>query len=303
MSRVEHQIHDYFDAGVERISVEDVIAQAAVSETRIKPLKSQRNLRPAWAAVGAFAATIAALGGLAAVLSTAERFSGEFGSDAADVIQTDGGTVGLWLVAGLVAAVAAAAVTWMVRRRTKHEEPRVDDQGKVRVMETIEDTTASTAAEPSAPSRWPIVLIVLLAIAIVGLIAWMTFTMRPNSPNAAPPEIVQLMEDYTAAWNAHDADALEGLVTDSYRIHSSSDFDHDMESVRSYLFPLFDSWDWQVTNDGPYYAVTNGGYTWYVSSEGGVVNRSGADHVQGGLWTVVELDGAFRVAEHFFMGG
>lgn len=307
MSRVERQIHDYFDAGVERISVEDVIAQAAVSETRLKPLKTQHNLRPAWAAVGAFAVTIAALGGLAAVLSIAERFSGEFGSDAADVIQTDGGTVGLWLVAGLVAAVAAAAVTWLVRRPTKHEESQDEDQGKVRVMETIEDTTATTTTEPRAPSRWPIVLIVLLAIAVVGLIAWMTLSMRPNSPTAAPPEVVELMEGYTAAFNAHDADALEEFVTSGYLIHSTM-FDYDVDGLRQSLMAQFDAWGWKVTNDGPYYAIasrvddelTN---TLYVTSEGGVVTREGADHGQQGVFRVVRVNGEYLVAEHYFMGG
>jgi hypothetical protein len=47
----------------------------------------------------------------------------------------------------------------------------------------------------------------------------MIFAMRPNSPNAAPAEIQQLMADYTAAWNAQDPDALEALVTDSYHIY------------------------------------------------------------------------------------
>ena len=305
MSRVEHQLREYFDAGVERISVDDVIAQIEVQEDRLEPLRSRRTLRPAWAAVGAFAATIVGLGGFAAALKLSERVTGPFGAEASEIVATDGGTLGIWLIAAFVAALAAAGVTWLIRRPAKRETLDQEDQGKVMVMETIDDTDRSvgTTKEAKKPSRWPTVLVVVLAVALVGLVAWMVVMMRPNSPNAAPPEIVQLMEDYTAAWNAHDANALEELVTDNYRIRGSSDFDQDMESVRSYLFPLFDSWDWQVTNDGPYYAVTNGGNTWYVSSEGGVVNRSGTDHVQEGVWTVLELDGGFRVAEHSFVGG
>jgi len=307
MPRVERQLHDYFDAGVERISVEDVIAQAAVSENRLKPLKTQRNLRPAWAAVGAFAATIVALGGFAAVLSVAERINGEFGSDAAEVVQTDGGTVGLWLVAGLVAAVAAAAVTWMMRRPTKHEEPQDEDQGKVRVMETIDDTTANTTTEPSAPSRWPIVLIIVLAIAVVGLIAWMTLAMRPNSPTAAPPEVVELMEGYNAAFNAYDVDALEEFITTGYRIHSPM-IDFDIDGVRAELIPYFESWDWKVVDDGPYYVIgprvdVENALTLYVTSEGAVVTRSGVDNGQQGILRVVWVNGEYLVAEHYFMGG
>ena len=307
MPTVERQLRDYFDAGVERISVADVIAQAEVREGRLEPLQPQRTLRPAWAAVGAFAATIVGLGSLAAVLTMTQRLAGEFGSDATEIIQTDGGTVGLWLVAGLVAAVAAAAVTWMMRRPAKQEDLEIEHRGKVTVMETIEDTRVDTAEAPGAPSRWPIALIVLLAVAVVGLIAWMTLAMRPNSPNAAPGEIQQLMEDYAAAWNAQDPDALEALVTDSYRIHGpdymESPFDHDMASVTDYLWPMLADWEWQTTEMGPVYAVSNGGTRWYVSNEGSTITRSGTDHAQNGVWMVVEVDGEYLVAEHFMMGG
>ena len=307
MPRVEHQLREYFDAGVERISIEDVIAQAEVREARLEPLKTQWNLRPAWAAVGAFAATIVALGGLAAVLTVTQRLTGELGSETADIVQADGGTVGLWLVAGLVAALAAAVVTWMMRRPTRQEQPEDEDQGKVTVMETIEDTKVDTTKEPGASSRWPIALVVVLAIAVVGLIAWMTLAMHPNSPNAAPPEIAELMEQYNAAFNAYDFDALEDVVTPFYRIHSPM-IDFDIEGLRTVLMPQMVAWDWKATSGGPYYAgpaiaSENGGLTWYVSSEGVAITRDGVDHPQQGVWTVVQVNGELLVAEHFFMGG
>ena len=78
MSRVEPQLREYFDAGVERITVEDVIAQAQVQQNRLEPLRQRRSFKPAWAAVGAFAVTILGLGGLAAGLKLTERITGEF---------------------------------------------------------------------------------------------------------------------------------------------------------------------------------------------------------------------------------
>ena len=60
MSRVEPQLREYFDAGVERITVEDVIAQAQVQQNRLEPLRQRRSLKPAWAAVGAVAVTMMA---------------------------------------------------------------------------------------------------------------------------------------------------------------------------------------------------------------------------------------------------
>ena len=76
MSRVEPQLREYFDAGVERITVEDVIAQAQVQQNRLEPLRQRRSFKPAWAAVGAFAVTILGLGGLAAGLKLTERITG-----------------------------------------------------------------------------------------------------------------------------------------------------------------------------------------------------------------------------------
>lgn len=149
------------------------------------------------------------------------------------------------------------------------------------------------------------IVIAVLAVAVVGLAAWMVFAMRPNSPSAAPAEIQQLMDDYNAAWNAHDADALEALVTSDYRIHGPdyAGFDHDMESVRSYLMPQLAEWEWQVTEPGPVYAVSDGGTVWYVSNEGSTITRSGSDHVQNAVWMVVEIGGQYLVREHFMMGG
>jgi hypothetical protein len=308
MSRVEPQLREYFDAGVERISVEDVIAQARVQENRLEPLRSRRTFKPAWAAVGAFAVTILGIGGLAAALKLTERITGEFGSDAAEIVATDGGTLGIWLIAAFVAAAAAAGATWLIRRPAQNDTQDEQDQGKVMVMETIEDTDrdGGTTKETTKPNRWPTVAIAVLAVAVVGLVAWMIFAMRPNSPNAAPPEIAQLMEDYNAAWNAYDADAIEGLVTDGYRISDPSTgvFDHDMESVRTYLMPLFEDWDWQASGPEAFYAVSSdAGNWWYVSGEGSTITRGGVEHAHNGMWTIVEIGDEFLVSGHYILGG
>ncbi len=308
MSRVEPQLREYFDAGVERFTVDDVIAQAQVQQNRLEPLRGRRSFKPAWAAVGAFAVTILGLGGLAAGLKLTERITGEFGADAAEIVAADGGTLGIWLIAAFVAALAAAGVTWLIRRPTEKDTKDEENQGKVMVMETIEDTDreVGTDKETKKPSRGPTVLIVVLAVALVGLVAWMVFMMRPNSPTAAPPEIVQLMADYTAAWNAQDADALEALVTDGYRIYSpaTQGFDHDMESVRSNVFPTLDVMDWQVSNNGNYYAVNTAGYTWAVTEEGSTITRVGIEYEQNGVMTVfAPPNGTYLVSEHYMVGG
>ena len=308
MSRPETQLREYFDAGIERISVEDVIAQSRVSEDTVRPLRWQRSFKPAWAAVGAFAVTIIGLGGLASVLKLTTDVTLDAG--AGEIVDAGGSTIGIWLIAAVVAAVAAGLTVWLVRRRSskqeENEEETESDEGKVRVMETIErtDTENQTTAKTEQRSRWPIVVIIVMAIALVGLIAWMTLAMRPNSPTAAPPEIVELMNDYTAAWNAYDADALEALVTPGYRIYSGT-VDQDMEGLRSYLLPQLDEWDWHTTSDGPFYAVEGDlPDTWIVSSEGAVINRNGADHNEMFVANVVtSSDGDLLVSTHYFLGG
>ena len=307
MSRVEPQLREYFDAGVERISVEDVIAQARVQENRLEPLRSRRTFKPAWAAVGAFAVTILGIGGLAAALKLTERITGEFGSDAAEIVATDGGTLGMWLIAAFVAAMAAAGATWLTRRPTEKDTKDEENQGKVMVMETIKDTDrdVGTTKETTKSSRWPTIVMAVLAVAVVGLVAWMIFAMRPNSPNAAPPEIAQLMENYNAAWNARDADAIEGLVTSDYRVYdpSTGEFDHDMESVRTYLMPLFAELGWQASSPEVFYAAGAKGNTWYVSGEGSTITRAGGEYPHNGMWTVVEIGDDFLVSEHYILGG
>jgi flagellar basal body-associated protein FliL len=310
MSRPETQLREYFDAGVERVSVEDVIARARVGEGGLRPLHAKRNLKPAWAAVGAFAATLVGLGGLASVLRLTPRIPGDAGAGVGEIAEVGGGSIGVWLIAAAVAAVAAGLAVWLVHRstkRTEDEEETVSDKGRVTVMETIEgtDTDDRTTEKTEHRSRWPIVVIVVMAIALVGLIAWMTLAMRPNSPTAAPPEVVELMGEYNAAWNAYDADALEALVTPQYRVHSEGEVvDSDMENVRSYLFGWMEGVNWEVTNEGRYYAVETGTGTWFVSSEGGTVNRSGMDNPQMGVWRIrTGPDGTLLVADHYFVGG
>ncbi len=313
MPRPEAQLREYFDAGVERVSAEDVIARSRVSESGLQPLRAKRNLKPAWAAVGAFAATLVGLGGLASVLKLTPRIAGEAGAGAAETLETGGGAIGVWLIAAVVAAVAAGLTVWVVHgstKRTEHEEVIESRQGKVRVMETIErtDTEDRTTEKTGQPTRWPIIVIVIMAIALVGLIAWMTLAMRPNSPTAAPPEVQQLMEDYSAAFNAYDADAIEAVVTDGFEMHGnlasgSLSWANDMESLRSTFLPMLEGWEWNNPYDGPYYAVGSES-TMFISSEGGRMTATSGDYPDGdkdsvSLFRIVREGDEWKIAEHF----
>ena len=309
MSRPETQLREYFDAGVERITAEDVIAQSRVGEDALRPLHRQRSFKPAWAAVGAFAVTLVGLGGLASVLKLTTDITADAGAGDGEIMDAGGSTIGIWLIAAIVAAVVAGLTVWLVRRSSKRRENETEiesDQRKVTVMETIErtDTDDQTTQKTGERSRWPIIVIVVMAIALVGLITWMILAMRPNSPTAAPPEIVELMGEYSAAWNTRDAEALEALVTPEYRVYSGT-VDQDIEDVRSDLFPYLESVGWATTSDGPIYAAEGDlAGTWLVSSEGGVIKRVDIDHNHVGIFEVVTTgEGELLVSTHYFLGG
>jgi len=312
MSRPEIQLREYFDAGVERITAEDVIAQSKVSEDGVRSLHRQRSFKPAWAAVGAFAVTLVGLGGLASVLKLTTDITADAGAGDGEIVDAGGGTLAVWLIAAIVAAVVAGLTVWLVHRSSKpteNEEEIESDQGKVTVMETIERTETDATQKTEQRSRWPIVVIVVLSIALVGLIAWMTLAMRPNSPTAAPPEIQQLMEDYVAAFNDYDADALEALVTDNYQMQGnladgSLSWANDMESLRSSFLPMLQGWDWRNHYEGPYYAVGSDS-TMFVSSEGGRMTATGSyDYPDGdkdsvSLFRIVKVGDEWKIADHF----
>ncbi len=314
MSLPETQLREYFDAGVERISAEDVFARTRVGEGGLQPLHSKRSFKPAWAAAGAFAATLVGLGGLASVLKLAPRLAGEADAGAAEAVDAGGSTIAVWLIAAVVAAVAAGLTVWLVHRSSKRaeNEQEIDsDQGKVTIMETIDraDTETQTTEKTGQRSRWPIVVIVVMAIALVGLIAWMTLATRPNSPTAAPPEVQQLMEDYYTAWNEYDADAIEGMVTGSYRFHEivtgADAVVYDLEYLRSNFLPTLEGWEWHNDYDGPYYAVGSD-FSMLVTMEGGLMTSPVAVAYPDGdadvvsVFRIVKVGDEWKIAEHVF---
>jgi membrane protein implicated in regulation of membrane protease activity len=309
MSRIESQLREYFDAGVERITADDVFARARVEERgleRLHTATARPSLRPAWVAVGTFVATLLIIGGFAALLKAAPEISdADVGS--ARIVEADGGTLGFWTIAALVAAVVAGAAVWATRRRRTEsgaDDPEAEvHERKVTVMDTIERTDERADAAQHR-SRWPVILSVVLAVALVATLLWMALAMRPNSPNAASPEIVDLMDEYTAAWNAHDVEALAPLVTIDYRIHSRvPGFDYGLDELEGSLMPQLADWSWHTTSPEAYYAVETAAGRWAVSSEGSVISRAGDEYSTNGLWLLFKSEDGFKVAEHYFFGG
>jgi hypothetical protein len=94
---------------------------------------------------------------------------------------------------------------------------------------------------------------------------------------------------------------VEALVTTDFRMHGPG-LDRDFATVQNYLVPwIEDQTTWELTNEGPYYAV-GGGSSWYVSSEGATIASSAyadGDGVENSVWLVVERDGELLIREQY----
>lgn len=306
MSQVEHQLREYFDAGVERVSADDVIARVALDEERAP--RSRRRLHPAWVAVGAFALTLVLFGGAFIAVGLIEQAGGNVASGGFGPIPAPAGSLGLWPFAAVGVAGISALSAWILRVRSHTAVGRDEDEGRVELMETMEEAQIedSTTQQLAQRNRWLIGGVVVLTVALMALGAWVLFGTRANSPTAAPAEVAQLMDDYVAAWNNYDVDALEALVTPGYRLYSSDGtFDHDVTSLREYLIPFISERNWVNTYEGPWYAVGGDGGVWAVSDEGAVITGDvylDGEGMQNGVMRVVEFGDSLLVDEHVFIG-
>ena len=298
MSHPEVQLREYFEAGVERITVDDVLIRAAVRAT--EPVRRPpAEFRPLRAAATAFALTIVAIGGLFVGLDLIDS-ARDFGRGGISPLTAPLGGFGAWPIA-LVGAGGVVGLTSILLRR---------HHGKVETMDTLErQPVEEHGVDPlTRRTRQLSTTIAVLLVALLALGAWMIFGTRPLSDNAAPDEIVQLMEDYNAAWNSFDADALATLTTDDYGVHAypiigSTGLDTGIPGLRT-LLPSFERSAWHVTSDGPFYAL-NEGNLWFVSSEGALLEGDfyrGGSAVSVGIWLVVDQNGTLLVRDHYMYG-
>lgn len=302
MPQVEHQLREYFDAGVERVSADDVIVRAAVGKDVVEP---RRRPSPAWVAVGAFALTLVVFGGAFIAIGLLEQAGVNVAGGGLTPVSGSVGSLALWPIAAVGAGGLAALAAWLLR--TRSGEGRDGDGERAEHMETMEKPQVEkpTTQQLATRNRWLMVGVVVLVVALLALGAWVLFGTRANSPNAAPAEVAEVMDDYVAAWNNYDAGALEALVTPEYRMWTDDpSFDHDMESVGSYLMPYIAENDWHITSGPSWYAVGGDGI-WFVSGEGAVITGTvyaDGDGVQNSVFRVVERDGTLLIDSHFNFG-
>lgn len=204
MPDLELQLREYLDATVERITPEDVFARHALGR---RVAHQPHRLAPAWAAAYGFAMTLLVIGGsigIGLVLRTEPGFSTGPGRISYGAGTSTSELFG-WLLVGLAAVLGIAALVLIGfalstnhRKRRKEEAmaTTLDRPPIERELESVHRT-----------NRWLIAAVVVLAIAVVALGAWVVYDLTTDS-SAVPAEVEALVEDYMNALSTYDGDAL-----------------------------------------------------------------------------------------------
>ena len=218
MPDVGSQLAEYFEAAVERIDAEDVMAQARVSE-QLRP--APRRTRPTWAAVAGFVGVLLLVGGaLAAGWLLHDPGLFEPGPVATPTAEP-GVALAWWpLVLAAAAIVIGAAAVFIRLRRARKE---VEMQTLEKKPQEATDTRVHTLARRS---RWLVVALALVLVVGAVAIGWLIAENRSLSSDLDarvwPAEseltgqeqyMLEVVEDYQLAWDNGDLDTLMGLYT------------------------------------------------------------------------------------------
>ena len=128
---------------------------------------------------------------------------------------------------------------------------------------TIDAPPAETTGTADHNNRGLIVTIVVLAVALLALGAWAIYQQTAESETAAPAAVQELLDDYSAAWNDYDAEAILALTTEDFVFVNGPTTNDQAETAAIVSGGYLESIGFQaehvgdpiVTGDGPYYAA------------------------------------------------
>ena len=161
---------------------------------------------------------------------------------------------------------------------------RLDDQKLARLQRRLRALTTT---------------VIVLAVALIGLGAWVIYDLVTESDTAATGEIETLLEDYQTAWNEYDGEAFLALVTDNF-VHEYAGFSSDADSTAAQIESneVFENnietlGEPIMSGDGP---------TYYVAQVD-VLTSQGDAELQGvSLFTIVDDADVLRIQQHVFVG-
>lgn len=291
MRDVERQVREYFDAAIERVTFEDILARRRVTE-QVHEVRLGWVRRPAWAGLAAFAVTVVVLGGSLALGAAVNQPELDVGSVWIPEAVGEGAatTSGWWLLIPAIAVAIATVAALIVRNQQVRAK-------KERTMATtIETTPTEQLKTAERNNRWLVAAVVVLAVALVALGAWVLYDMASEPETAASDEITAVLDDYNAAWNEGDDDAFRELTSEGYTFTSGdTTANRDVQAVSIVASSTFDVrrvGDLVVMGDGPEYFV--------VAAE--EIAYGGGDFVGVSAYRVVETEEGLKVAEHTWVG-
>lgn len=144
-----------------------------------------------------------------------------------------------------------------------------------------------------------IIIAIVLVAAGAGVGAWVV-NDRMSTNTSVINDVAQLLDDYSAAWNDWDGEAFLTLVTDeaTFRTAAGTTGAHEQAD----LIDSFGSSNWHIDRVGE--PVISGDGPWYVAQP---VHLSASTYPAAGYdgiatFTIVDVDGMLRVADHAYTG-
>jgi hypothetical protein len=222
MSELQTQLRDYFDDVVERVSVQDVLSQARV--------RRQRTWRPVWAAATAAAVVKIGVGSVVAaywLLGAGPRQIRSVWHSVTSVATSTSWALPVLIGVVVALAVGTAGVAVL--------------QKKGKRMETIE-RTATPVVRARTVNRW---LVIALAVALVLALVAIAWLLIAPPGSAVPADVQAVLDDYAAAWEAHDGATAAAMVS-TFTSYDGAYTGAALEDMVNNL-----SEGWKATQTGP----------------------------------------------------
>lgn len=172
-------------------------------------------------------------------------------------------------------------------------------------MSTTLDTPSADhkLEEAQRTNKWLIAAVVVLAVALVALGAWVVSDLTATNATEAPAEVQALLDGYREAWNTYDGEAFLGYVSNGYT------FD-DHRNVRDALgtATLIESMGpsgFSTELAGDYVFVPDNDATMYsVSAPNVLGNNSNSDSANGiSLYRIVNFPNeGWKITYHKYVG-
>ncbi len=304
MSDLGTQLRSYFDENVERVTAEDVLAGRRVGDL-MPESRFKWRVSPRLAAGLGFAVTVFVIGGSLG-LGLVLRQPGDSSGSADMTFGISDGTpesTGWWLV-GIAAAFAAIALVFIVLAM-RSTRTRSRNKRKEETMSTTFETQEvdHKLEDAHRVNRWLIAAVAVLSVALIAMGAWVISDLTATSENAVPADIAEMLDDYTAAWNAGDGEAFTSYIREADYEHTANGVSITAEVAARNIESFWGSDGIHVEQIGES-ALLGDGATKYVVQPNRVFTVGNPDGFVGySVFRVTERgDTGWVVTDHTFIG-